>query len=85
MAPSIFEEPGQWRPFLREGAGWMQARQSIAGQIGELDSAVFRLGAGIEFSQSIETAWRMDTQYMVPEGEADDFQLAALLITMEIF
>lgn len=85
MIPALFGAQGRWQPFLLAGGGWMQARYSKKGNFEALDSGVFRLGAGVEMYQSIETAWRLDAQYMIPVGDAHEFQFAALLITIQLY
>lgn len=85
MIPTLFGEQGRIHPFLLAGGGWMQARYSQNGSFQPLDSGVFRLGAGVEIYQSISTAWRLDAQYMIPVGDAHEFQFAALLVTIQLF
>jgi len=84
MIPAIFGAYDNWQPFLLVGGGWMQARYSKNGNFERLDSGVFRLGTGVEVYQSIDTAWRLDAQYMIPVGDASDFQFAAILITIQL-
>jgi hypothetical protein len=85
MIPATFGAHGNWQPFLLAGGGWMQARHSKNGNFERLDSGVIRLGTGVEMYQSIDTAWRLDAQYMIPIGDASDFQFAAILITIQLF
>jgi len=83
--PAGIDEAGRWQPFLLGGAGWMQARSSQDGNFEQLDSAVFRAGLGVELYTEIDMAWRLDAQYMIPVGDGDEFQFAALLITLQIY
>ncbi len=85
MIPATFGAQGNWQPFLLAGGGWMQARSTRNGKFEALDSGVVRLGTGVEMFQSIDTAWRLDAQYMIPVGDADDFQFAAILVTIQLF
>lgn len=85
MIPATFGANGRWQPFLLAGGGWMQARHSRNGNFKTLDSGVVRVGAGVELYQSIDTAWRLDAQYMIPVGDAHEFQFAAILITLQLF
>ncbi|MBW2495978.1 MAG: hypothetical protein JRF61_01785 [Deltaproteobacteria bacterium] len=75
----------QWQPFLLAGSGWMQARQDEDGKFDALDSGVFRLGAGVEMIRSLDLAVRLDAQYLLPVGDANEFQFAALLLTIQIY
>jgi hypothetical protein len=85
VIPESVDANGRWQPFLLGGAGWIQARQTENGEFDKLDSAVFRLGAGIELYSSLDTAWRLDAQYMIPVGDASDLQFAAVLVTVQLY
>jgi hypothetical protein len=85
LIPRSINEEGRWQPFLLGGAGWMQGRQTENGKFDKLDSAVFRAGLGIEYYPTLDVAWRIDAQYMIPVGDASDLQFAALLITLQLY
>ena len=85
VRPKIYIGEGTTTPYVFVGLGWMDGELSISG-LGSVDESdmMFEFGGGVEFSMSERAGLFIEADYVLPQGDLDDFEVWELGVGFNI-